>query len=167
VTERPAALDALTPVHVDVRDDLARGAEPFGKIMKAVQALGPAETLVLRAPMEPRPLYEVLARRGFAHWTERRDARDWAVWFYRSGEVVPPAPIPATGALDVRGLEPPQPMVRVLERLEALAPGETLVVVHDRRPAFLYPIVEERGFTHVTEEPQPGLVRITIRRGVA
>lgn len=67
--------------------------------------------------------------------------------------------------LDVRGLEPPQPMVRVLEAAERLAPGGELEVRHDRRPTFLYPQLDERGFVHETDEPEPGLVRIRIRRG--
>ena len=73
---------------------------------------------------------------------------------------------PELGArtLDVRGLEPPQPMVAVLERLETLAPGETLTVIHDRRPIFLYPQLDERGFTHRTDEAEPGVIRIVIER---
>jgi uncharacterized protein (DUF2249 family) len=66
--------------------------------------------------------------------------------------------------LDVRGLEPPQPMVRVLEAAERLAPGTELEVRHDRRPTFLYPQLDERGFVHETDEPEPGLVRIRIRK---
>jgi uncharacterized protein (DUF2249 family) len=66
--------------------------------------------------------------------------------------------------VDVRGLEPPQPMVLALERLQALAPGETLAVLHDRRPLFLYPQLDARGFTHETDEPAPGVVRIRIRQ---
>ena len=66
--------------------------------------------------------------------------------------------------LDVRGLEPPQPMLRVLETLERLGPGQELEMRHDRRPVFLYPQLEERGFAHETDAPEPGLVRIVIRR---
>ena len=29
---------------------------------------------------------------------------------------------------------------------------------------FLYPQLDERGFVHETDEPEPGLVRIRIRR---
>ena len=72
-----------------------------------------------------------------------------------------------TDVLDVRGLEPPQPMVAVLERLETLAPGDTLTVIHDRRPTFLYPQLDQRGFTHLTEEPEAGVVRIVIRRATS
>jgi tRNA 2-thiouridine synthesizing protein A len=66
--------------------------------------------------------------------------------------------------LDVRGITPPLPMLQILQRLDALPDGETLIVLHDRRPLFLYPQLEERGFVHETDEPGPGLVRITIRR---
>jgi uncharacterized protein (DUF2249 family) len=54
-------------------------------------------------------------------------------------------------------------MVRVLERLSRLGPGEELVVLHDRRPLFLYPQLDDRGFRHETDEPAPGVVRIRIR----
>jgi uncharacterized protein (DUF2249 family) len=165
---------------LDVREDLRRRLEPFAKIMVAVRALGPHRVLALRAPFEPIPLYEVLAKRGFAHWTERHAPDDWTVWFYRkavgaAGETAPgredagaaAAGMPATHAvnvLDVRGLEPPQPMVRVLEALDRLGPGTPLEVLHDRRPVFLYPQLDHRGFAHETDEPEPGLVRIVIRR---
>jgi uncharacterized protein (DUF2249 family) len=166
---RPAALDRLHAVEVDVRDDVRRGEEPFARIMAAVKALAPAEVLVIRAPFEPVPLYDVLGRRGLAHWTEQRAPDDWRVWFHREAPAAAPAPIApaapaAAAALDVRGLEPPLPMVRVLERLDALEPGATLTVLHERRPLFLYPQLDERGFRHETDEPEPGLVRIVIRR---
>jgi uncharacterized protein (DUF2249 family) len=153
---RPAALDDLHEgqrVDLDVREDLRRGKEPFSRIMAAVGALVPGQVLVLRAPFEPVPLYRALAQRGFAHWTESHTADDWSVWIY-----------PDRVELDVRGLEPPAPMVRVLEVLDRLAPGQRLEVRHDRRPIFLYPQLDERGFAHETDEPESGLVRIVIRR---
>jgi uncharacterized protein (DUF2249 family) len=165
---RPAELDRLRAVEVDVREDIRRGEEPFARIVAAAKTLGAADALVVRAPFEPVPLYDVLGRRGLARWTEQLAADDWRVWFHRGA--TPPAPVSRTSApadaatLDVRGLEPPLPMVRVLERLDALAPGDTLTVLHERRPLFLYPQLDERGFHHETDEPEPGLVRIVIRR---
>jgi uncharacterized protein (DUF2249 family) len=147
-------------VHVDVRDDLRRGQEPFAKIMAAVKGLREDEVLALRAPFEPVPLYEVLARRGFAHSAERHAADDWCVWFYREDAAAGHAVV----VLDVRGMAPPGPMVTVLERLDTLGPDETLLVVHDRRPVFLYPQLEARGFVHATDDSEPGVVRIRIRR---
>ncbi|MGH7398303.1 MAG: DUF2249 domain-containing protein [Candidatus Rokuibacteriota bacterium] len=160
-------------VHLDVRHDIGEGREPFARIMAAVKALGDDQVLVLRVPFEPIPLYDVLGRRGLAHWTERRAQDDWSAWFYRDAAPRdPPTAAPVTGAgprmvLDVRGLEPPQPMVRVLEEIDRLGPGAELEVRHDRRPIFLYPQLDELGFMHETDEPEPGLVRIRIRRGAA
>ena len=74
------------------------------------------------------------------------------------------AAAPRRVVLDVRGLEAPQPMVRVLEEAERLGPAAELEVRHDRRPLFLYPQLDDRGFAHETDEPEPGLVRILIRR---
>ena len=82
----PIALVALPEsrrVHVDVREDVRRGDEPLARIMAAVRDLGADAALVLRTPFEPVPLYDVLGKRGLAHWTERRAADDWMVWFYR------------------------------------------------------------------------------------
>jgi uncharacterized protein (DUF2249 family) len=154
-------------VHVDVREDIRRRQEPFARIMAAVKALGTDQALVLRVPFEPIPLYDVLGKRGLAHWTERRAADDWSVWFYRADTPSPESPSavpPPSGrrVLDVRGLEPPQPMLRVLEAIEGLGPGARLEVHHDRRPLFLYPQLDDRGFRHATDEPEPGFVRILI-----
>ena len=153
---RLAAVPESHRVHLDVRDGLRRGEEPFARIMTAVKTLAPDHVLVLRAPFEPVPLYQVLGKRGFAHWTECHAPDDWSVWFYREGG--------RRTVLDVRGLEPPQPMVRVLEEAERLGPADELEVRHERRPVFLYPPLDDRGFVHQTDEPEPGLVRIRIRR---
>jgi uncharacterized protein (DUF2249 family) len=160
-------------VHLDVRAEIRDGHEPFQRIMATVAALGPGDVLVLRAPFEPLPLYRVLARQGFDHRAERRGPEDWWVWFRRTapaaGGPAPGGAIPPAGAaplrLDVRGLEPPEPMVRVLQALDGLGSGQRLEVLHDRRPIFLYPQLDARGFVHETEEVEPGLVRIVIRHG--
>lgn len=175
---KPMFLESLPAdrvVHLDVRPDILRGEEPFARIMGAVHALGPDQVLVLRAPFEPIPLYNVLGKRGFAHWTEARSADDWSVWLYREAEPRDaaakggqpsgaPSPLPVAMVLDVRGLEPPQPMLRVLEHVDRLAPGQRLIVTHERRPMFLYPQLEEQGLRHETEELGPGEFRITIWR---
>ena len=65
--------------------------------------------------------------------------------------------------LDVRGLEPPEPLVRVLSSLEALPPGASLLLKIDCRPLPLYRILDRDGYVY---EEQPGtesLLEITIR----
>ena len=162
---RPPALDRLRRVELDVREDIRAGREPFNRIVAAVRALEAGDVLVVRAPFEPVPLYAVLGARGLAHWTEPLAADDWRVWFYRAGAPEAAAAFGSDGdTLDVRGLPPPLPMIRVLERLDALAPGAALTVLHERRPMLLYPLLDDRGVAHETDEPAPGLVRIVVRR---
>jgi tRNA 2-thiouridine synthesizing protein A len=48
--------------------------------------------------------------------------------------------------LDLRGLPAPQPLVRSLEAVSDLRGGESLVIVTERRPAHLLPLLHERGF---------------------
>ena len=48
--------------------------------------------------------------------------------------------------LDARGLEPPQPMVRILEALEVLPASAELHARTDRNPVHLHPFLAERGF---------------------
>lgn len=70
-----------------------------------------------------------------------------------------------TLTLDVRGLEPPEPMVRVLSLLPELGPEDTLEVTHFREPVPLYAHLEEAGFGHACEKKGEGLYLITIKRG--
>jgi uncharacterized protein (DUF2249 family) len=178
-SSRPGALAAVAEggrVHLDVREDIRHGREPFARIMAAVKALDQGQVLVLRTPFEPAPLNDALGKRGFSHWTERRAADDWSVWFYREAGSAAPSEPRRSGAaeasagrptrvLDVRGLEPPQPLVKILEALEQLGPGERLEVLHERRPMLLYPQLDDRGFIHETDEIEGGVTRIRIRRG--
>lgn len=113
---------------------------------------------------------EVMARLGInhccgAHLTLAEAAAAAGVSLETVVETLTPAP--RSIRLDVRGLEPPQPLVRVLQEAERLERGAELEVHHDRRPTFLYPLLDDRGFVHETDEPEPGLVRIRIRRRAA
>ena len=67
--------------------------------------------------------------------------------------------------IDNRGLEPPQPMMRTLQSLETLLEGEILTIINDRRPMFLYPELEERGYGHSTREREDGSYEIKITKG--
>ncbi len=84
----------------------------------------------------------------------------------------PPAPglhaagmSPISLDLDARGLEPPQPMVRILEALAILPPDGTLRARTDRRPVHLYPLLEQRGFrAETTEIAGEGFLSLIQRR---
>ena len=66
--------------------------------------------------------------------------------------------------LDARGLEPPQPLVVILEALAGLREGAELRARTDRRPLHLYALLEQRGFTGATQEQNDGSFITTIRR---
>ena len=169
-------------VTLDVREDLRRGREPFSRIMQAVAMLSDEEELLLIAPMEPVPLYAVLARQGFAHEPRSTAKGDWEVRFTRDPSksarepaLPPTAPVarePQPGAcagspvleLDARGLEPPQPLVKILEALSTLPAGAQLRARTDRRPMHLYARLEERGFAAESEQQADGSFITNVHR---
>ena len=167
------------PLTLDVRPDLRAGGEPFPRIMQAIAGLAPGQAFRLLATFEPVPLYAVLARKGFAHHATRRGAEDWEILFSPDpGAAAAPQP-PRTApdrhaaaagwpapkqSLDNRDLQPPEPMVRILSALEALAPGEVLEAWNDREPLLLYPELEARGAAIQVSREAAG-VRLLIRRG--
>lgn len=65
--------------------------------------------------------------------------------------------------LDNRGLEPPQPLVRTLERLADLAAGGVLTIHNDRVPVYLLPQLLDLGASYTVAEQADGsaIVRIT------
>ncbi len=175
--ELPAALRELPAekiVEVDVREDLRAGREPFSRIMASRRDVPEGGALVVRAIFEPVPLYDVLGAQGLDHHTERLADDDWRVWFFAAPGRTPapqaaPAPVSieqedGATVLDVRGLEPPEPMLRTLAALEELPEGGTLVQINVRVPEFLLPLLDERGFVYQIREQEPGLVRAVIRR---
>lgn len=174
----PPQLDGPV-VELDVREDLRKGIEPFSRIMAAIDGLAEGESLHLRATFEPVPLFHVLGRQGWQHHSQAHSDDDWSIWFFKSNSsgvsmaeqpvaaVTPVAATPATGnevVLDVRGLEPPEPMVRTLEALETLPEGAVLVQHNVRVPQFLIPILTERGFQHQVEEAGEEHVIVRISR---
>lgn len=66
--------------------------------------------------------------------------------------------------LDVNGLEPPQPMVAILEAAAGLGRDDVLVVEHFREPVPLYAHLEQAGFSHEIEKLGEARFRLTIRR---
>jgi uncharacterized protein (DUF2249 family) len=152
---RPAILEKLQPVELDVRPILQGGTDPLKTILRAVEQLAPSQYLHLINSFEPIPLYTVLGKRGFDHFTEPREGA-FHVHFYRrlpTPEKMPPAPsssdIPArekTIELDVRQLAPPEPMMRILETLPQVDEKTMLLVHHHREPLYLYEKLQAREY---------------------
>lgn len=66
--------------------------------------------------------------------------------------------------LDVRGLEPPEPLERALDAVASLQPGEWVRMIHSREPCLLYPLLEKRGFQYLAEAKSEDLHEILIWR---
>lgn len=155
-TARPATLARLKPHELDVRPILASGLDPLKTILQHVEQLAADEYLHLINSFEPVPLYTVLGKRGFDHYTELI-AGTFHVHFYRR---MPPAdkmpPVPSAPAevpqrervieVDVRQLSPPEPMVKILETLADVDEQTLLLVHHHREPLYLYEKLQARGY---------------------
>ena len=181
--EPTPAIDDYPPdrevIDVDVRDDLRAGREPFSRIMAAVGALRSDQVLRVRAIFEPAPLFTALGKRGFTHASRQEAPDDWSVWFWRAepAAIAPPAaradqPAPldappldaSTVWLDVRGLMPPEPLMRTLAALDALPVGHQLVHVNARVPELLFPMLAERGFACELDDSRADRVLVRVWR---
>lgn len=173
MTRSPASIRDL-----DVRPILAAGEEPFAAIMAAVDALEPGESLRLIAPFRPAPLFSVMANRGYAATDRALPDGGWEVVFAPLADRMPEAgfaPGTATGAgawpdpsevLDLLGLMPPEPMVRILEVLEEMAPDTVLFALLEREPMFLFPELAMRGHEWAGNfSPDGSAYRLLVRRG--
>jgi uncharacterized protein (DUF2249 family) len=167
---------------LDVREDFRLGQHPREKIMRAFDQVGIGETLRLLVPFEPVPLYEVANSKGLGHTAQKISDGDWEVLFTRNASNASESqrrdnnsatsqnraggnagPIEVLD-VDARGLEPPQPMVKILEAVAGLADGAALRARTDRRPVHLYPMLESRGFSGESEEQTDGSFITHIRR---
>lgn len=174
----------LPPLDLDVRPILRDGGEPFSAIMDAVGSLAPGQALRLYATFKPLPLFQVLGARGFEPSAREIGGGDWEVVFTPSGSA-PPAPPAAAVAepktavradadtawpepeaeLDLRDLDPPEPMVQALAAVEALPAGGTVAALLPREPIFLFKQLEKRGHQWRGAFEGDGSYRVVIRAG--
>ncbi len=81
---------------------------------------------------------------------------------------LPDAAAAAGGAvpieIDARGLEPPEPLVRILAALEKLPAGQRLRARTDREPCHLFGEARRRGFRHDCSAQNDGSWLTTLER---
>lgn len=70
----------------------------------------------------------------------------------------------ATIELDVRGLQPPEPLERVLATLDELGDGDRLLLKIDCRPVPLFRILDRNGYVHEERPGSDSLLEITISK---
>lgn len=66
--------------------------------------------------------------------------------------------------LNNRGLQPPQPMIRILRACEDLQVGDRIEAEMDRRPMFLFPELDERGLIYTCVESGDGSFLLSVER---
>lgn len=66
--------------------------------------------------------------------------------------------------LDVCGLQPPEPLERVLEALSRLQPGQRIRMLIDREPRPLYGILERNGYAYEATLRDDYVYEILIRQ---
>lgn len=157
---------------LDVRETLAGGVDPFHLIMDHISLLKEGEIFHLINSFEPMPLYSVLAKRGFSHHTDVVDSV-FHVYFFKANhtsnpetaiksEVVPERP--EVIEIDVRDLEPPEPMVKILEKLRQMDEKAILLVHHHREPMMLYEKLDELGYQAITTKINDGYYKVVISK---
>ena len=141
-------------ITLDVRADFRTRQSRCDKIKNALSRVGHREALRLLVPFQPLPLVEIARAQGLNHEARQFADDGWEVLFSHCDEgQLKESPTETSGcdcgchstepaewvALDARGLEPPQPMVKILEALAALPATTELCACTDRRPIHLYP----------------------------
>ena len=65
--------------------------------------------------------------------------------------------------VDARGLEPPEPMEKVMQTLALLRAGQSIRMLLHREPFPLYPLLAARGYRHLTHMEADGSYVILIQ----
>ncbi len=74
-------MSPLPPFELDVRPLFAAGRPPLVPILDAVNRLRPGQALLLIAPIQPIPLYDLLGQRGFKPEPREREDGTWDILF--------------------------------------------------------------------------------------
>ena len=129
---------------LDVRPMIARGDDPLDAVLAAVESVGPGGVVKLTADFRPKPLVTLLESHGHGIRVVRVNDSRFDVEVVVGGE---------PKVADLRDLEAPEPLERVLSATSNLPPGGVYLARLPRFPRLLLPHLSERGLTwHLHEE---------------
>jgi uncharacterized protein (DUF2249 family) len=170
--------DSSLPQELDVRPLAPR--DKHATIFRLWAALPVGGFFVLINDHDPVPLYYQFAGQypdAFSWDYLEQGPEIFRVRITRTAVTTAPVPLPPQAhrspaaqfpnnpvEVDARGLEPPEPLVRILAALADLAPGGTLRARTDRRPLHLFAELDTRGLSHGCDEQSDGSWLTTIRR---
>jgi uncharacterized protein (DUF2249 family) len=150
---RPAWVESLNPscaLFLDIRPLTAKGLDPFQMVIRSTTELKPGQHLHLLLNDQPEIFSCALGRMGYEGFSEIKNGT-WNAYF-RKGKVSFPGP--CVVELDVRGLEPPLPLLKVLESLPSVSEGGGLKVFYPNRPDSLADKLRTHGFEVEWEEAE-------------
>src|SRR5688572_18539528 len=161
--------------YFDVREISCR--EKHGMIFQRWTSLAVGEFFVLVNDHDPVPLYYQFAAQfpGAFTWEYLvQGPEEFQVKITRIAATAPIELRPPTGGcgsaksagalLDVRGLEPPEPMLHILAAIETTPPGGQLRALTDRKPVHLLAEMDARGINHASHEQADGSWLNTFKR---
>jgi len=156
-------------ITLDVRPFLAKGEDPFNILQKALVKLQKSEVLEVLIDFEPIPLIRIQEKRGFVTLSVVEDGLYHT--YFKAGESgkeeVPITEDPYKTVseeeynelieaypgemitIDVRDLEMPEPLIRILEAIENLEENTGLKIFHKRIPQHLLPELESKNLNTV------------------
>ncbi len=147
--------------YLDVRPLLASGEDPLSSVIELSTTVGPNAIMVIETPFNPAPLRNVLASQGFSSWGRKISDAQWRISFRRDGlgtrgdDAAGEGGIAGEGTswyedgvqhIDVRGLNPPMPMMLILRLLKRAKDDAVVIVHHERNPIYLVPELAELGW---------------------
>ncbi|MFA9555852.1 DUF2249 domain-containing protein [Evansella sp. AB-rgal1] len=177
---------------LDVRNDLREKKDPFKKIIQTVKSLKKDEVFILHSTIKPTPLFTIMKARGYKHHVEKIGHEHYVTRFTKTSsgffglfsKKEKENKLPATEEepllneeepllneeeqvaffLDNRGLQPPQPMVRTMKRLELLKQNEILTIHNDRVPVFLLEELKEQGIDYTVDNLEDGSAKVHLKK---
>jgi len=140
---------------LDVRPTIAEGLDPQLLIFRQVSVLCPRSVLKIIAPFRPSPLVALLEQRGHSATVTESGPQHFQVEIVIGG---------GASIDDLRDLEPPGPLERVLEEGTRLAEGGVYLARLPRFPRLLLPHLEQRKLVVSVYEESDGTVLILVRK---
>ncbi len=170
---------AVKIIELDVRAVIETGKDPLNIILQKVNVLETGYILKIINSFEPTPLMHLLGKQGFESYTETINDELVYTYFYKKLDKPMLYEDKLTAysegwdeivnrfngkfnTVDVRNLEMPLPMHKILEALNTLPKEKALFVYHKRIPVFLLPELEEQDFSYRIKEISDAEVHLLI-----
>lgn len=166
---------------LDVRPSLASGTDPLQLILQHIKLLQDNEILKIINTFEPVPLIGLLKKQGYEFFTAFTDGGIVETYFHKANQMPEKAEENNNQKnddadwdqlikqfegkfehIDVRDLEMPQPMLKIMDALESIPQDKALYVYHKKIPVFLLDELKDRQFECLMHELSENEVHLII-----